>query len=48
MLHIIHRPAFIYKHRPVHISSYNFSETWFCLRVQVKSIQLGPMDRASP
>jgi hypothetical protein len=45
---IIHRPVFIYKHRPVYFSKHKVSETEFCLRLQVKPIQLGPIDRASP
>jgi hypothetical protein len=35
-------------HLPVYISKHNVSETAFCLRLQVKPTQLGPMDRASP
>jgi hypothetical protein len=36
------------KLRPVYISNHNVSETGFCLRIQVKSTQLGRIDRASP
>jgi hypothetical protein len=36
------------KHRPVYFSKHNVSETGFCLRLQVKPTQLGPIDRASP
>jgi hypothetical protein len=36
------------KNRPVYFSKHNVSETGFCLRVQVKPIQLGLIDRASP
>jgi hypothetical protein len=36
------------KCRPVYISKHNVSETGFCLRLQVKPTQLGPIDRASP
>jgi hypothetical protein len=36
---IIRRTAFYLKH--------SFSETGFCLRIQVESVQLGPTDRAS-
>jgi hypothetical protein len=43
----IHRPVFIYKHSPVYFLKHNVSETGFCLRVQVKPTQLGPIDRAS-
>jgi hypothetical protein len=39
-LDIIYRPVFIYKH--------NFSETEFCLRLQVKPTQLVPINRISP
>jgi hypothetical protein len=48
LLDIIHRPVFIYKHHPVYFSKLNVSETGFCLRLEVKSTQLGPIDRASP
>jgi hypothetical protein len=46
-LEIIHHPVFIEKHHPVYFSKHNVSETGFCLRPQVKSIQFGPIDRAS-
>jgi hypothetical protein len=36
------------KSRPVYFSKHNVSETGFCLRLQVRPIQLGPIDRASP
>jgi hypothetical protein len=36
------------KHRPVCISKHNVSETGICLRLQVKSTQLGQIYRASP
>jgi hypothetical protein len=36
------------KNRPVYFSKHNVSETLFCLRLQVKPTQLGPIDRASP
>jgi hypothetical protein len=39
-LDIIHRIVFILKH--------NVSETGFCLRIHLKSIQLGTIGRASP
>jgi hypothetical protein len=44
-----HYPSscFYLKH-PVYISKHNVSETGFSLRLQVKSTQLGPIDRASP
>jgi hypothetical protein len=35
-------------HRPIYITKHNVSETGFCLRLQVKSTQLGPIDRVSP
>jgi hypothetical protein len=35
-------------HRPVYFSKHNVSETGFCLRLQVKPTELGPIDRASP
>jgi hypothetical protein len=35
-------------HRPVLFKTHNVSETGFCLRLQVESTQLGPIDRASP
>jgi hypothetical protein len=31
-----------------YVSKLNVSETRFCLRLQVKLIQLGPIDKASP
>jgi hypothetical protein len=34
--------------RPVYISKCNVSETGFCLRLQGKPAQLGPIDRVSP
>jgi hypothetical protein len=34
--------------RPVSLSKHNVSETGFCLRLQVKTTQLGPIDRANP
>jgi hypothetical protein len=40
-LEFIHHPIFLFK-------THHVSETGFCLRLQVKSIQLGPIDRASP
>jgi hypothetical protein len=43
----IHRLVFVFK-CPVSLSKYNVSETGFCLRLQVKPTQLGPIDRASP
>jgi hypothetical protein len=36
------------KHRPVYFSKHNVSETGFCLCLQVKPTQLGPIDRTSP
>jgi hypothetical protein len=39
-LDIIHRPFYLLKH--------NISETGFCLHVEVKPTQLGPVNRASP
>jgi hypothetical protein len=36
------------KNRPVYFSKHNVSETGFCLRLQVKPTQLGPIDRDSP
>jgi hypothetical protein len=33
---------------PVSLSKHNVSETGFCLHLQVKPIQLGPIDRATP
>jgi hypothetical protein len=32
----------------VYLKTHNVSETGFCLRLQVKPTQLGPIDRASP
>jgi hypothetical protein len=46
-LDIIHHPVFIWKHLPVYFSKH-VSQTWFCLRLQVKPTQLGPIDKASP
>jgi hypothetical protein len=48
ILDIIDRPVFIYKHRPVYFLKHNVSETGFCLRLQVKPTQLGPVVRAVP
>jgi hypothetical protein len=36
------------KRRPVYLSKHNVLETGFCLHLQVKPTQLGPIDRASP
>jgi hypothetical protein len=36
------------KSHPVYLSKLSVSETGFCLRLQVKPTQLGPIDRASP
>jgi hypothetical protein len=36
------------QHRLVYFSKHNVSETGFCLRLQVKPTQLGPIDRANP
>jgi hypothetical protein len=36
------------KHHPVYFSKHDVSQTGFCLRLQVKPTQLGPIDRASP
>jgi hypothetical protein len=47
-VHIFNPPVFIWKHRPVYFSKHNVSDTGFCLRLQVKPTQLGPIDRASP
>jgi hypothetical protein len=44
---LIHR-RLIFILRSVYFSKYDVSETGFCLRLQVKSIQLSPIDRASP
>jgi hypothetical protein len=41
LLDIIHRPIFL-------SNTHNISETGFCLRLQVESTQLDPIDRASP
>jgi hypothetical protein len=47
-LDILYRPGFIKKKkRPVYFSKHNVSETGFCLRLQVKPTQLGPVDRAT-
>jgi hypothetical protein len=46
-LGIINRLVFIHKHRPFYISKH-VSETGFCLRLQVKPTQLGPIDKPSP
>jgi hypothetical protein len=35
-------------HRPVGIENTIFSDTAFCLRLQVESSKLGPIDRVSP
>jgi hypothetical protein len=40
--------CFYLQQRPVYISKHNVSETGFYLRLQVKLIQLGSIDRASP
>jgi hypothetical protein len=44
----IHRRVFIQKHRYVYFTKHNVLETGFCLRLQVKLTQLGPIDRDSP
>jgi hypothetical protein len=36
------------KGRPVSLSKLNVSETGFCLRLQVRPTQLGPVSRADP
>jgi hypothetical protein len=36
------------KRRPVYFSKLSVSETGFCLRLQVRPTQLGPIYRASP
>jgi hypothetical protein len=36
------------KHRSVYFSKHAVSENGFCLRLQVKPTQMGPIDRASP
>jgi hypothetical protein len=41
-------PVFIYKHHPVYFSKQNVSDNGFCLRLQVKPTQLGPIDKTSP
>jgi hypothetical protein len=46
-LDINHRHFFYLKYRAVYFSN-NVSETGFCLRLQVKPTQLGPIDRAIP
>jgi hypothetical protein len=46
-LDIVHRFVSS-KNRPVYFSKHIFSETGFCLRLQVKPTQLGPIDRTSP
>jgi hypothetical protein len=38
----------LFKNCHVYFSKHNVSETEFCLRLQVKPTQLGPIDRASP
>jgi hypothetical protein len=45
-----HYPSscFYLKHRPVYISKHNVSEAGFCLGLQIKPTQVGPIDRASP
>jgi hypothetical protein len=40
--------SFHLKHRPIYISKNNVSETGFCLRLQAKYTQMGPIDKASP
>jgi hypothetical protein len=37
---------FYLKRSPVYVSKHNVSETGFCLRLQVKPTQLGPIDVA--
>jgi hypothetical protein len=39
---------FYQKHRPVYFSKHNFSETGFCLHLQAKPTQLGPINKGSP
>jgi hypothetical protein len=47
MLHVTTNIMFLdVIQRPVYISKQNVSETGFCLRLQVKPTQLGPIDRA--
>jgi hypothetical protein len=41
---ITYLPVYIQKHRHVYIWKYKVSETGFGLRLQVKPIQLGPID----
>jgi hypothetical protein len=41
-------PCLYLKHSPVYFSKQNVPETGFCLRLQVKPTQLGPIDRGSP
>jgi hypothetical protein len=41
-------PCFYLNRRPVYFPKHNISETGFYLRLQVKPIQLDPIDRASP
>jgi hypothetical protein len=36
------------KNRSLYFSKHDVSETGFCLRLQVKPTQLGPIERASP
>jgi hypothetical protein len=40
--------CFYLKHRPVYTLKHNVSETGFCVLLQVKPTQLGPIDRAIP
>jgi hypothetical protein len=40
--------CFYLKHSPVYVSKHKVSETGICLRLQEKTTQLGPIDRASP
>jgi hypothetical protein len=47
-LDIIHWSSCLYlKHRPVYFPKHSVSETGFCLRLQAKPTQLGPIDKAS-
>jgi hypothetical protein len=46
-LDIIHRPV-LTKNAVLFISQKNVSEIGYCLRLQVKHTQLGPIDRDSP
>jgi hypothetical protein len=48
MLLDIIRRSVLSKNTVLFIFQHNVSETRFCLRLQVKPIQLGPIDRASP